>query len=284
MRLKNKAFYIRQGMERRKTVFDMQKIGATIAGLRRAGDMTQMELADRLGISYQAVSSWERGGTMPDISKLPELAEIFDVTIDQLLGHWNPLVESAACGALEGEHFGLALTDAAQLAEAAPLLRPKQVEAAAGTLTGSISLEELTGLAPFLSRGMVNQLIGRLSGRPAFSELISVAPFVDRNVLERLVGEAVEQGEPAGYEQLIGIAPFLSRRTVGQLSELLDSRPGLSELTALAPFVERHILETLITEALRRGEEIGWSVLAGLAPFISRKLADQLTAQALKAE
>ena len=39
--------------------------------------MTQMELADRMGISFQVVSNWERGNSMPDISKLPELAEIF---------------------------------------------------------------------------------------------------------------------------------------------------------------------------------------------------------------
>ena len=65
-------------------MFDMQNTGRIIAFLRRDADMTQMELADRLGISYQAVSSWERGSTMPDISKLPELAEIFGVSIDKI--------------------------------------------------------------------------------------------------------------------------------------------------------------------------------------------------------
>ena len=49
----------------------------------------QLELADKLSISFQAVSNWERGNSMPDISKLPELAEIFGVTIDAIIGHDN---------------------------------------------------------------------------------------------------------------------------------------------------------------------------------------------------
>ena len=59
--------------------FNMDQIGRKISNLRREQNMTQMELADKLGISFQAVSNWERGNTMPDISKLPELAEIFHV-------------------------------------------------------------------------------------------------------------------------------------------------------------------------------------------------------------
>ena len=41
--------------------FSMQEIGKRILNLRKDRNMTQMDLADQLGISYQAVSSWERG-------------------------------------------------------------------------------------------------------------------------------------------------------------------------------------------------------------------------------
>lgn len=44
-----------------------------------------MELANRLGISYQAVSNWERGISMPDISNLSALSEIFSVSIDEII-------------------------------------------------------------------------------------------------------------------------------------------------------------------------------------------------------
>lgn len=42
-------------------MFNMKKVGRKIALLRKEKDLTQMELADRLNISYQAVSNWERG-------------------------------------------------------------------------------------------------------------------------------------------------------------------------------------------------------------------------------
>ena len=53
--------------------FNMSQIGRRISKLRKEQNLTQVELADKLGITYQAVSNWERGDTMPDISKLAEL-------------------------------------------------------------------------------------------------------------------------------------------------------------------------------------------------------------------
>ena len=79
-------------------MFDTVTIGRKIAELRKAHNMTQFELADALGISFQAVSNWERGASMPDISKLPELAEIFGVTIDEVLGKKNPAIVQLAHG------------------------------------------------------------------------------------------------------------------------------------------------------------------------------------------
>ena len=61
-------------------------IGETIKKLRKQKNMTQEQLAEYLNISPQAVSRWEIGSTIPDISLLPILANIFDVTTDMLLG------------------------------------------------------------------------------------------------------------------------------------------------------------------------------------------------------
>ncbi|MBQ7718986.1 MAG: helix-turn-helix transcriptional regulator [Clostridia bacterium] len=54
--------------------------------LRKKNDLTQEQVADYLRISPQAVSRWETGATSPDISALPILAELFKVTVDELLG------------------------------------------------------------------------------------------------------------------------------------------------------------------------------------------------------
>ena len=60
--------------------------GKTIKSLRRGANMTQEKLAEFLSISPQAVSRWETDLAMPDISLLPPLASLFNVTIDYLLG------------------------------------------------------------------------------------------------------------------------------------------------------------------------------------------------------
>ena len=59
-------------------------IGSKIKTLRLGASMTQEQLANRLGVSAQAVSKWESGVNMPDILLLPELSVIFGVTIDDL--------------------------------------------------------------------------------------------------------------------------------------------------------------------------------------------------------
>lgn len=64
----------------------MSRINLQVAKLRRRSGMTQQELGDRLGVSFQTVSKWENGVTMPDIVMLPELAGIFSVSVDALLG------------------------------------------------------------------------------------------------------------------------------------------------------------------------------------------------------
>lgn len=70
-------------------------IGKRIAALRREKGLKQDDLAKMLDISAQAVSKWENDQTCPDISLLPKLAKILEVTVDELLSgkHENqPLV------------------------------------------------------------------------------------------------------------------------------------------------------------------------------------------------
>lgn len=61
-------------------------IGTTVKRLRRERDITQEQLAEYLGISSRAVSQWECDRTAPDISQIPALCHIFDVSADVLLG------------------------------------------------------------------------------------------------------------------------------------------------------------------------------------------------------
>lgn len=62
------------------------KLNEQIAYFRKQKNMTQEELATRLGVTGQAVSKWESGQCCPDVSLLPTLADIFAVSIDTLMG------------------------------------------------------------------------------------------------------------------------------------------------------------------------------------------------------
>ena len=64
---------------------DQEKIGIFIKEIRVKNKMTQLELADKLGVSFQAVSKWERGICLPDIYILREISKIFDVSISDIL-------------------------------------------------------------------------------------------------------------------------------------------------------------------------------------------------------
>ena len=60
-------------------------LGKRIAALRHEKELKQDELAEKLGVSAQAVSKWENDQTCPDISLLPLLAKTLDVSVDELL-------------------------------------------------------------------------------------------------------------------------------------------------------------------------------------------------------
>ena len=63
----------------------MRDIGKNIKDLRMRAKLTQEELAEKLGVSPQAVSKWENNQTCPDIALLPKLAQLLGVSVDELL-------------------------------------------------------------------------------------------------------------------------------------------------------------------------------------------------------
>lgn len=253
--------------------FDMSRIGQTISRLRRAHDMTQMQLADEMDVSYQAVSNWERGQTMPDISKLPELAELLGITIDDLLGRSAPLISKAAQGKLE-EHLQKADITAEEAAEAAPLLTPAQMDRIADkvmTLSSHRSQPDALGaeaticssavdihaLLPFISTAKVDELL--LDAAAQQQPITPYLPFASSHVLEKLAVQMQQQG---AITQLL---PFLSTSYVDNLA----AQGG--DVSPLLPFMSTKAVDALALERLRTRTDV-----TPLLPFISSGLIDRL--------
>ena len=73
-------------------------IHETIRRQRIANRLSQRELAERLGVSYQAVSKWENAVSLPDVTLLPALARALGITLDQLFGEGGPGEDGSKSG------------------------------------------------------------------------------------------------------------------------------------------------------------------------------------------
>ena len=62
-----------------------QTFGTMIATMRKENGMTQLELAKKMGVTDKAVSKWERDLSFPDINSIPKLADVFNVTVDEIM-------------------------------------------------------------------------------------------------------------------------------------------------------------------------------------------------------
>ena len=67
------------------------QIGKIIRENRKAQNMTQEEMARRLGVTAPAVNKWEHGNSMPDITLLAPIARLLGVTLDTLLSYQESL-------------------------------------------------------------------------------------------------------------------------------------------------------------------------------------------------
>ena len=82
------------------------KIGDKIRAKRRECNMTQEELANKLFVSKAAVSKWENEESYPDITMLPQIAQIFHITMDELFGY---TLEEKPLNIVNEYHFGFSL-------------------------------------------------------------------------------------------------------------------------------------------------------------------------------
>lgn len=250
-------------------MFDMARIGKNIARLRKRNGLTQMGLADALGISFQAVSNWERGNTMPDISKLPDLAAILGVTVDELLGNEQDAVVIEKAMGRSPEPLTVA-----EFAAVAPLMEPEQArerfndtQHAEESRGREIGIGELAALAPFLDDDVLGELaMAAAEGGCELSKLAAVAPFLDDDVLAKLAEKAAEGGSDPG--ELAALAPFLDDDVLGRIARgaVKSGRWCIADLAAIAPFMDGDDLGEIVKSAAMAGGDM--SGLAALAPFL----------------
>jgi len=259
--------------EREDFMFDMNEVGRRISAARKEKNMTQMELADQLNISFQAVSNWERGVSMPDISKLPELAELFGMSVDELLGQPSPLISGIVSEPVE-EYLKDHKVTIHEVKEAAPLLKPEQIDKVFENCETSDDLSEITDLLPFLGREVCGGLFRKCCESGDMKHAEEIAPFVGREAIDREVKRLIEAGEEIGI-----LAAFMGKETRNETARMLYEKSGIRALGDLLPFVNRDVLNQIADVEY---EKNGMRNMEHIAPFMNRDHLNQLAKKAIE--
>ena len=204
--------------------------------------MTQVELADWLGISYQAVSNWERGNSMPDINKLPELAAIFNISLDDLIGEKSILVEAAVNNELV-ERIAQNEISEEDVDNALPLLKPSQVETIvkdSDLLRSKKHKINVTAFLPYMNEDDVRDL-----ALAAFEDGKSVKkflPFINEDDIMALAEKTFENGQSVTH-----FLPFIDEDQVRKLADrTLETGESIN---AFLPFLSEDDIRDFVRKA-----------------------------------
>lgn len=189
-------------------MFDIKNIGKKIADFRKINNITQVELADSMGVSYQAVSNWERGNSMPDISKLADLAKTLNVSIDELLAEEAPnnLIKNVIDGKVD-EYIVEDNVSIKDVVDIAPILKPSQTDTIMDKVIdknkGNVTIKEIIEIADSIDDSFLYKLLCQLDEKYTINELCELAPYLDSDDLEDIAEMIVEKHGVNGIKSII---------------------------------------------------------------------------------
>lgn len=263
-------------------MFDTMAIAARIKQARIDKNMTQMQLADIMGVSYQAVSNWERGNSMPDISKLGDLCSALDLTVNDLLG-MEEKTAAAVTKAMEQEELTVE-----ELKEVAPVLPPEDIKARTDASIRKIMdqtnqiIEETNHKIASTMESLHTRMAKKFGGdqkateqppqskkkKVDLSAIAELAPFLDAEYLDQLIMEA-ELNDLDGLDEIV---PFLSEKTLRHIALHADA-DNMDVLVDVAPFLNEQTIRELIQRCL---DEDAGDMISELAPFATEGTLDSL--------
>ena len=229
-------------------MFDMRKIGKRIAELRKSKNITQMALADMMGISFQAVSNWERGESMPDISKLGELSEIFGVSIDDILCNKRAaeIVEEISAGEKPSD------ITPEELTETVPLMAPRQAEESIKENKNKMTISQLAALAPYMNGDDLGEIaVGLAKNGGSLEDIAALVPYMDEDDIGEIAKEKLKNG--GTLEDIVALAPFMDDDDIKELAkEKLKSSGKIEDISAFVPFMDEDDLGEIVKKIVSK--------------------------------
>lgn len=238
-------------------MIDVVNVGMYISRLRKRSNMTQMQLADLLNISSQAVSKWERGESMPDIGMLPELARIFNISIDALLNAnmekervhrttttstlgFSTLIDGLSGGELDKiiMEINQSQIDFEKLVELAFIVPPQDLDYIVSRIdTERFSIKDLEKLVFYISETTASAIFLKIDPREVKCDSFSI------------------------------IVPFLTEACLNHIFEQIDTYTNKASICSiLAPHLDSDIIATYFTE--RKPEAQDMALASILRPHL----------------
>ncbi len=163
-------------------MFNTHAFGLKLAQLRKNADMTQSDLAERLNVTRQAVSKYETGDSFPDVTILVTMAEVFGVSVDELICAGSPTAGEAAIlhSLAQGKESAAGAT-AEDVASLAVWLKPSAVERLTVNLAKEgINVSRLMEIAAYLSDEGTQRLLEETDCAGITPEMLEhLLPFMD---------------------------------------------------------------------------------------------------------
>lgn len=240
-------------------MLDMKKVGKNIKAARTEKNMTQLELADILGVSYQAVSNWERGNTMPDIAKLPDISKALGIEISDILGEDN--CANTIKKVLDDSPEALS---SKELTDVAAILPPEELkkEMKKTSEQEPLNIKAIVGLAPFLDDEILDEIVSKVDTANV-RDLIPLAPFLSDNTIT----EISKKIGPSKISDFVALAPFMTDEALDDIVSRIDG-DDLDGINALAPFLSDEALDRIVDKAI---ESDNVAKLTSTACFLGNK-------------
>ena len=270
---------------------NINNIGIFIATLRKEFNMTQSDVADALHISHQAVSKWERLESLPDITLLPSLAKLFNVTMEELLqgkrfedekeqnlnSNEEIFINDVAVENVEEAKQVLRIMDnkIEILKEIAPITKPKILDQVMDDV--EFDLEEIEDFLPFLGEEVFDKIINQAILSHTIHKLQEeIYPFLSEEQKDKLIEYYINHETDMDIEALY---PFISSSHKEKLVYHFFSKEDMNNLEDLYPFLGVKEKDIVIDRFI---ETKAYKYIEDLMPFLDEKQKDRIIEQAIE--
>lgn len=270
---------------------NINNIGIFIATLRKELNMTQSDVADALHISHQAVSKWERLESLPDITLLPELAKLFNVTMEELLqgerfkeekekninSHEEMFINDVAVENVEEAKQVLRImgNKIEILKEIAPITKPKILDQVMDDI--EFDLEEIEDFLPFLGEEIFDKIINQaIASHTVYKLQEEIYPFLNEGHKDKLIEYYINHETDMDIEELY---PFISANHKEKLIYHFLNKGDMNNLEDLYPFLGVKEKDIVIDKFI---EAKAYKYIEDLMPFINKEQKNRIIGQAVK--